>query len=64
MSVSPEMIGQSVHSSLGIECVILAGDPTTNLLIQLQSAGGHPGQLTPEELAKISEWTQAGAPEQ
>jgi cytochrome b subunit of formate dehydrogenase len=30
-------------------------------LIQIQSAGGHPGQLTPEELAKVKEWIDAGA---
>lgn len=32
-------------------------------LIQVQTAGGHPGQLTAEELAKIKEWIEAGAVE-
>ena len=43
--------------------VIVADDPQISSLVQLQSAGDHPGQLTPEELAKIVEWIKAGAPE-
>jgi len=41
--------------------VIAAGDPQTSRLIQLQLAGGHPGQLTPDEIAKVSDWIKAGA---
>jgi len=29
----------------------------------VQTAGGHPGQLTAEELAIVSAWIEAGAPE-
>lgn len=43
--------------------VITAGDPQASKLVQVQSAGGHPGQLTSEELVKIVEWIKAGAPE-
>lgn len=42
---------------------IVPGDPQNSLLVTVQQAGGHPGQLTPEELAHIIEWIEAGAPE-
>jgi hypothetical protein len=42
---------------------VVPGDPQASTLIQVQSAGGHPGQLTEEELAQVSEWIAAGAPE-
>jgi len=41
--------------------VIIPGDSATSLLVTKQQAGGHPGQLTPEELAQIIEWIDAGA---
>lgn len=43
--------------------VILPGDPTGSTLVQIQEAGGHPGQFTPEELDKIKAWIAADAPE-
>jgi len=43
--------------------VIVPGDPEASVLVQLQSAGGHPGQLTDEELATVVQWIEAGAPE-
>jgi mono/diheme cytochrome c family protein len=43
--------------------VILPGDSANSLLVTKQQAGGHPGQLTPEEIAQIIEWIDAGAPE-
>ena len=43
---------------------VVPGDPQSSMLVQVQSAGGHPGQLTPEELDKIIQWIKAGAPEQ
>ena len=43
--------------------VILPGDSANSLLVAKQQAGGHPGQLTPEEIAQIIEWIDAGAPE-
>jgi len=43
--------------------VILPGDAAGSLLVLKQQAGGHPGQLTPEELALIIAWIAAGAPE-
>jgi len=42
---------------------IIPGDSVNSLLVIKQEAGGHPGQLTPEELAQIIEWIDAGAPE-
>jgi cytochrome b subunit of formate dehydrogenase len=43
--------------------VIIPGDEANSLLVTKQQAGGHPGQLTPEEIAQIIEWINAGAPE-
>jgi formate dehydrogenase gamma subunit len=42
---------------------ILPGDSANSLLVAKQQAGGHPGQLTPEEIEQIIEWIDAGAPE-
>jgi cytochrome b subunit of formate dehydrogenase/mono/diheme cytochrome c family protein len=43
--------------------VIIPGNSADSKLVILQSAGGHPGQLTPEELEKIKSWIDGGAPE-
>ena len=43
--------------------VIVPGDAASSLLIQVQSKGGHPGQLTAEELALVRAWIDAGAAE-
>ncbi len=43
--------------------VILPKDSAGSKLIQIQSAGGHYGQLSPEELAQVAAWIDAGAPE-
>jgi mono/diheme cytochrome c family protein len=43
--------------------VIVPGDAANSLIVQKQQAGGHPGQLTPEEIAQLIEWINAGAPE-
>lgn len=43
--------------------VIVPGDPDASVLIQVQSAGGHPGQLSGEELQWVREWIANGAPE-
>ena len=42
---------------------IVPGDAESSLLVRIQQAGGHPGQLTPDELARVIEWIEAGAPE-
>lgn len=44
--------------------VIVPGDAANSLLVQKQQEGGHPGQLTPEEIAQLIEWINAGAPGQ
>lgn len=41
--------------------VILPKDAATSKLIVVQSAGGHPGQLSPEELAIVKAWIDGGA---
>jgi len=41
--------------------VIVPGDGANSLLVTRQQAGGHPGQLTPEEIAEVIEWIDAGA---
>jgi hypothetical protein len=43
--------------------VILPGDSAGSKLMVIQAAGGHAGQLSPDELARIKEWIDAGAPE-
>jgi cytochrome b subunit of formate dehydrogenase/mono/diheme cytochrome c family protein len=42
---------------------IVPGDSTGSLLVVRQQAGAHPGQLTPEEIALLIAWIDAGAPE-
>jgi hypothetical protein len=32
-------------------------------MVVVQMAGGHPGQLSADELARIQEWIDLGAPE-
>jgi hypothetical protein len=39
------------------------GDPDNSQIVVKQSAGGHPGQLTEDELKTIVDWITAGAPE-
>jgi cytochrome b subunit of formate dehydrogenase/mono/diheme cytochrome c family protein len=41
--------------------VIIPGDGANSLLVTRQQAGNHPGQLTPEEIAQVIEWIDAGA---
>jgi cytochrome b subunit of formate dehydrogenase len=42
---------------------IIPGDPENSQIVIMQSAGGHPGQLSPDELAQIKDWIANGAPE-
>jgi len=43
--------------------VIVPGDSANSVLFQIQSAGGHFANLTPEELEMIKQWIDAGASE-
>lgn len=43
--------------------VILPGDAENSPIIAIQEAGGHPGQLTDEELDAVRQWIEAGAQE-
>jgi formate dehydrogenase gamma subunit len=42
---------------------VIPGDPDNSSMITIQSAGGHPGQFTDEELSQVREWIESGAPE-
>jgi cytochrome b subunit of formate dehydrogenase len=42
---------------------IVPGSPDESILVQKQSAGNHPGQLTIDELNQVIAWILAGAPE-
>ncbi len=44
--------------------IILPGDAQNSLLVEMQSAGDHPGQFTGAELDIIREWINNSAPEQ
>jgi cytochrome b subunit of formate dehydrogenase len=43
--------------------VIVPGDAEASKLVQIQSAGGHMGQLSADELEKVIEWINNNAPE-
>jgi mono/diheme cytochrome c family protein len=43
--------------------VILPGNPAQSKLIIKQAQGNHPGQLSPEQLARVKAWIRWGAPE-
>lgn len=43
---------------------IVPGDPDASTVVQVQALGGHPGQLTIDELNSVIEWINAGSPEQ
>lgn len=40
---------------------VVPGDGENSLLVTRQQASGHPGQLTPEEIAQVIEWIDASA---
>jgi len=42
---------------------IVPGDPDNSILVQKQSTGNHPGQLTIDELDQVIAWILVGAPE-
>jgi hypothetical protein len=41
--------------------VVVPGDGANSLLVAIQLAGGHPGQLTPDEIDHVQAWIDAGA---
>lgn len=43
--------------------IILSGNPAQSKLVVKQSQGDHPGQLSPQQLARVKEWIRWGAPE-
>jgi mono/diheme cytochrome c family protein len=42
---------------------IIPGNAQGSMVVQVQQQGGHPGQLTDEELQEVIDWIEAGAPE-
>jgi hypothetical protein len=42
---------------------IIPGDADTSVIVNILEAGGHPGQLTADELAALKAWILSGAPE-
>jgi thiosulfate reductase cytochrome b subunit/mono/diheme cytochrome c family protein len=42
---------------------VVPNDPAASILVQVQQAGGHAGQFTPEELDRVIAWINGGAPE-
>ena len=42
---------------------IVPGDPDASMIVKIQQAGSHPGQLTADEINRVIEWIKAGAPE-
>ena len=42
---------------------IVPGNPDASTIVKVQSVGGHPGQLTIDELNQVIDWILAGAPE-
>lgn len=41
---------------------VIPGNPVDSTVIIIQSAGGHPGQFSDEELSQVQEWIAEGAP--
>ena len=41
---------------------VTPGDPDQSKIVEVQKAGGHPGQLSDADLARLIQWIQAGAP--
>ena len=66
---TPDMTGLAFDTYANIMAggkngaVVLPGDSANSLLYIIQSAGGHLGQFTPEELAIIQAWIDSGASE-
>ena len=40
------------------------GNPSSSGIVRKQRAGGHPAQLTEQELQAVADWIQAGAPKE
>ncbi len=42
---------------------VTAGNPDQSKIVEVQKAGGHPGQLSADDLERLIQWIQAGAPQ-
>lgn len=56
---SYELAAEGGNSGPGI----VPGDPDASAIYTKQAAGGHPGQLTDDQIAQLMAWIDAGAPE-
>lgn len=54
---------QSALAGGNLGAGIIPGDPDNSQVVIIQKAGGHPGQLSEDELQQIIEWISKGAPE-
>lgn len=54
---------QSALAGGNLGAGIIPGDPDNSQVVIVQSAGGHPGQLSQGELEQLIEWIAKGAPE-
>ena len=41
--------------------IVLPSDSADSLLVEIQQAGNHYGQLTSDEIARVEAWIDAGA---
>lgn len=58
------MGGYSVESYDEAMTAVTPGDPDASPLVRIQREGGHPGQLTSNQLNQVIEWVRNNAPEQ
>jgi cytochrome b subunit of formate dehydrogenase/mono/diheme cytochrome c family protein len=58
------MGGYSVETYDDALKAIQPGDPDASKLVEVQKAGGHPGQFDEAELKSVIDWITAGAPQQ
>lgn len=54
---------QSALAGGNLGAGIIPGDPDNSQIIIIQSAGGHPGQLSPDEIEQLKAWIANGAAE-
>lgn len=43
--------------------VVVEGDPAASPIVTVQQEGGHPGQLSDDQIEALIQWIEAGAPE-
>ncbi len=56
--------GFKAESYADVMKAVTPGNADGSLLYTVQAGGGHPGKFTDDELARVKQWIDAGAPEQ